>query len=66
MSRNAPARKLPRTSAELPETIDRDNHECELESAQIEIARAAVRHFALSAEVLALDTATLNLPQIER
>jgi hypothetical protein len=40
--------------------------DAQLESAQIEIARAAVRHFALSAEVLALDTATLNLPQIER
>ena len=40
--------------------------DAQLKNAQIEIARAAVRHFALSAEVLALDTATLNLWQIER
>jgi hypothetical protein len=40
--------------------------DAQLENAQIEIARAAVRHFALSADVLAFDTATLNHSQIER
>jgi 1,6-anhydro-N-acetylmuramate kinase len=40
--------------------------DAQLENAQIEITRAAVRHFALSADVLALDTTTLNHSQIER
>jgi len=35
------------------------------ENAQIEITRAAVRHFALSADVPAFDTTTLNHTQIE-
>jgi len=40
--------------------------DAQLENAQIEIARAAVRHFALSADVLAFDTTTLKHSQIER
>ncbi|SPE38686.1 hypothetical protein SBA6_920018 [Candidatus Sulfopaludibacter sp. SbA6] len=38
--------------------------DAQLENAQIEIARAAVRHFA--ADVLAFDTTTLNHSEIER
>ena len=40
--------------------------DAQLDNVQIEIARAAVRHFALSADVLAFDTTTLNHSQIER
>ena len=40
--------------------------DAQLKNAQIEIARAAVRHFALSTDLLAFDTTTRNHSQIER
>ena len=40
--------------------------DAQLENAQIEITRAAVRHFALSADAPAFDTTTLNHSHLER
>jgi len=40
--------------------------DAQLKNAQIEIARTAVRHFALSADAPAFDTTTLNHSHLER